>query len=341
MGCAIARLVHEKQGLELAGAYGRRAHRAGADLGKVIGLSQELGLAVDSDLEDLIRRAKVHVAIHATCSTLDDAWPEISVLLRHGVAVISIAEEMAYPFCYSATIADEMDRVARAQRVAVLGTGINPGFVLDLLVIVLTGVCSQIESITATRTNDLAPYGPTVLAAQGVGLTLDQFERGIRDGAIAGHHGFPASLHMIATAVGWQIQRIEQRREPIVSSVRRETPNVLVKPGHVAGCLHTAVAYSGDDPVITLVHPQQVHPSLEGVATGDVIEIAGTPNVKLSGSPEIPGGQGTAAIAVNMIARVLNAAPGLHTMIDLPVPAAMLGDVRRFVRGTAKELRDG
>jgi 4-hydroxy-tetrahydrodipicolinate reductase len=146
---------------------------------------------------------------------------------------------------------------------------------------------------------------------------------------------------MIAAAVGWQIEKVEQRREPIVSRVRRETAHVLVKPGHVAGCLHTAVAYSGGDPVITLVHPQQVHPNLEGVATGDVIEISGTPNIKLSGSPEIPGGEGTAAIAVNMIARVLNAAPGLHTMIDLPVPAAILGDARRLVRGAGEEFRDG
>jgi 4-hydroxy-tetrahydrodipicolinate reductase len=98
--------------------------------------------------------------------------------------------------------------------------------------------------------------------------------------------------------------------------------------------MHTAVAYREDKPVITLIHPQQVRPELEGVETGDTIEIVGTPNIKLMGHPEIPGGQGTIAIAVNMIPRILNAAPGLHTMADLPAPAALLCDARRLVRAS-------
>jgi 4-hydroxy-tetrahydrodipicolinate reductase len=98
-----------------------------------------------------------------------------------------------------------------------------------------------------------------------------------------------------------------------------------VAPGNVAGCRHTAIAYRGGLPVISLIHPQQIHPETEGVETGDRIEITGTPNVSLAGSPEIPGGQGTVALAVNMIPRVMAAAPGLYSMADLPVPAAMLG----------------
>lgn len=341
MGAAIARLVLEKQGLDLVGAYCRRADRAGADLGRAIGLEQDLGIAIGSDLEVLIEAARAQVAIQATCSRLDDAWAEICPLLRHGIAVISIAEEMAYPACRSRAIADEMHRLAVAGKVAVVGTGINPGFVLDLLVITLSGVCSRIESITATRVNDLSPYGPAVLTAQGVGLTPEAFERGVNDGSIAGHFGFAQSIHMIATALGWDIERIEESCKPIVSHVRRETPFVTVEPGCVAGCRHTAVAFRDDDPVITLIHPQQIQPHLEGVETGDVIEIVGTPSVRLAGSPEIPGGQGTAAIAVNMIPRVLNAAPGLYTMADLPAPAAMLADARHFVQAPEEEPRHG
>jgi 4-hydroxy-tetrahydrodipicolinate reductase len=97
------------------------------------------------------------------------------------------------------------------------------------------------------------------------------------------------------------------------------------------------VAYREDRPVITLIHPQQVHPQLEGTETGDRIEIRGTPHVRLAGTPEIPGGEGTCALAVNMIPRILNAAPGLHTMADLPVPAALLGDARRFIRDLEQE----
>jgi 4-hydroxy-tetrahydrodipicolinate reductase len=128
--------------------------------------------------------------------------------------------------------------------------------------------------------------------------------------------------------VGWEIERIEETREPIVATVRRETPHVTVEPGQVAGCLHTAIAHGAGRALITLVHPQQVHPQREGVATGDSIEIIGSPGVHLAGSPEIPGGEATCALAVNMIPRVMNAAP----MADLPVPAAMLADARTFLR---------
>jgi len=322
MGSGIARHVLEVPGLELVGAYGRRRQRAGSDLGRAIGL-RDLGIAIDADLPAAAERTRPDVAVQATCSRLDDAWPEIAVLLRAGVGVVSIAEEMAFPACRSPAIAAEMRDLAVAGGAAVVGTGINPGFVLDLLVIALSGVCLRVDSITATRVNDLAPYGPTVLDAQGVGLTPEAFAAGVKSGTVTGHLGFAESIAMIAAALGCAIERIEPTIEPIVSEVRRETPFVTVAPGCVAGTRHSAVAYRAGRPFITLVHPQQVRPELAGVATGDTIEIAGDPGLRLAGSPEIPGGKGTVAMAVNMIPRIFAAAPGLYSAAELPVPAAL------------------
>ncbi len=341
MGSGIARLVLEKPGLVLVGAYGRRAERAGLDLGRAIALGRDLGLPISTNLTTVIGQSRPHLAIQATCSKLSEAMEEITTLVRHRIHVISIAEEMANPTCTSPVLAEELCRLAIAHGVAILGTGINPGFVLDVLVITLTGVCADIQSITAKRVNDLSPYGPSVLRSQGVGLTPEAFQAGLKDGTVVGHVGFPQSIRMIAEALGWEMEHIDETREPIVSQVRRETPFVTVEPGQVAGCLHTAVAYQRGKPVITLIHPQQIHPQLEGVETGDTIEILGTPTVRLAGSPEIPGGKGTVALAVNMIPPVLNASPGFHTMIDLPVPAAMLGDARRFVRNSLQEKSRG
>ncbi len=339
MGSAIARVILDKPGLVLAGAYGRRPERAGTDLGRAIGLGRDLGLSIHADLDAAVTASRPHVAIQATCSRLIEAAGEIGTLVRHGVHVVSIAEEMAYPACASASLAEELHRLAVAHRVSILGTGINPGFVLDVLVITVSAVCSDVESITATRVNDLSPYGPSVLRSQGVGLTPAAFDDGLARGSVIGHVGFEQSIHMVADALGCEIERIEETREPIVSRVRRATPHVTVEPGHVAGCRHAAVGYRRGAPFITLVHPQQVHPELEGVPTCDTIEIQGRPGVRLSGSPEIPGGAGTAALAVNMIPRVLGATPGLHTMLDLPVPAAMLGDGRRGRRLIARGAR--
>jgi 4-hydroxy-tetrahydrodipicolinate reductase len=326
MGSAIARLLLDKPGLQLAGACGKRPERAGTDLGLAIGLGRHLGLPIHADLETAVSASRPQVAIQATCSRLLDAAGEIETLVQRGVHVVSIAEEMAYPACASAPLAERLHRLAVAHGVSVIGTGINPGFVLDVLVVTLSAVCAEVDSITATRVNDLAPYGPTVLRSQGVGLMPEAFREGLARGSVTGHIGFEQSIHMIADGLGCEIERIDQTREPIVSRVHRATPYVTVEPGHVAGCRHTAVGYRRGAPFITLDHPQQVCPELEGVATGDAIEIRGRPGVRLSGSPEIPGGAGTAALAVNVIPRVLAAPPGLHTMLDLPVPAAMLGD---------------
>ena len=202
MGSGIARLVLEKQGLKLVGAYGRRSERAGSDLGRAIGLERNLDIRIGSDLLATVRETRPHIAIQATCSRLKDAATEISPLVSQGVHVISIAEEMAYPACASPALAEELHRLALKHGVAILGTGVNPGFVLDLLVIALTGVCANVESITATRINDLSPYGPSVLQSQGVGLTPEAFRAGVEAGAVVGHIGFQQSAHMIADAVG-------------------------------------------------------------------------------------------------------------------------------------------
>jgi 4-hydroxy-tetrahydrodipicolinate reductase len=249
--------------------------------------------------------------------------------VRARVPVVSIAEEMVWPRAAAPALAARLDALARARGVAVLGTGVNPGFVLDLLVAALSGACARVDAIHARRVNDLSPYGPTVLSAQGVGLAPEAFRAGVAEGRVVGHVGFPQSIALLAAALGWEIERIEETREPIVSAVRRETPFAVVEAGQAAGCLHTAVAWRAGKPAITLVHPQQVRPELEGVETGDAIEIAGDPPIRLAGSPEIPGGAATIALAVNAIPRVLAAPPGLHTPLDLPVPTALRGAWRR------------
>jgi len=331
MGSGIVKLLLRKKGVELVGVCGRRADRAGVDVGEALGLDEKMGLALTADLSGMLSSAKPDVVIQATCSKVEQAADEIKAAVRAGANVISIAEEMSYPFYEAPGLSAEIHRLAVENKVTVTGTGINPGFVLDLLVISLTGVCFHVESITAKRVNDLSPYGPSVLQTQGVGITPEAFAKGVADGSVVGHFGFPESISMIAKALGWQIDKIEQMREPIVSKVHRETEFVNIEPGLTAGCTHTAKGYMDGKPVIHLIHPQQVHPHLENVQTGDSIEIKGEPDVRFSSGPEIPGGIGTIALAVNMIPQVIAGLPGLKTMADLPVPAAIMGDVRQLI----------
>ena len=271
------------------------------------------------------------VVIQATCSRVEQAADEIKTALKGGANVISIAEEMAYPSYKAPGLSEEIQKHAVENKVTIVGTGINPGFVLDLLVISLTGVCYNVESITARRINDLSSYGPSVLQTQGVGITPEAFKKGVADGSVVGHFGFPESISMIAKALGWSIDKIEQTRDPIISKVHRETEFVKIEPGLTAGCTHTAKGHMDGEPVIHLIHPQQVHPHLEDVKTGDYIDIKGEPDVNFSSGSEIPGGIGTIALAVNLIPQVVTSLPGLRTMADLPAPAAIMGDVRQLI----------
>ena len=326
MGSGMARLMLEKDGLELVGGIDMRPDYVGKDLGEVLGAGRKLGVAVTSDPASVLDKAKVDLVVIATTSWTKEQMPDLKRILSAGINCISIAEEMSAPEAQSPALAAELDALAKANGVSILGTGVNPGFVLDLLVVALSGVCHKVERIEASRVSHHSPYGPTVMNTQGVGTTTEGFAKGVADGSIVGHVGFPESIRMISEALGLGVTRIEESREPIVSKVYRETPHVKVQPGMVAGCAHVAVGYANDKPVVKLVHPQQIHPHLEGQGTGDYINIFGKPEIHMSTGPEIAGGIATMGVAVNMIPHVVAATPGLKSMCDLPVPAALMGE---------------
>lgn len=268
----------------------------------------------------------VDIVILATTSWTNEQLPDLRKIIRAGINCISIAEEMSDPDAQNPDVGKEIDVLAKEFGVSVLGTGVNPGYVLDLLVVTLTGGNHSVERIEASRVNDLSPYGPTVMKTQGVGSTPEEFRTGVADGSIVGHVGFPESIHMISEALGLGVDRIEESREPIISKVYRETPHVKVEPGMVAGCAHIGIGYRGDQEIVKLIHPQQIHPHLEDQDTGDYINIYGKPEIHMAIKPEIAGGVATMGIAVNMIPHVVAATPGLKRMIDLPVPAALMGE---------------
>ena len=323
MGSGMARMIWEKKSVKLVGALDINPAKAGRDAGEVIGLSESTGITVASDGREALAQARPDVVIIATRSFVREVMNEILLAIEYGANVISIAEEMADPWAQHPELADRIDQAARDQGVTVLGTGINPGFILDLLIVCLTGACVNVESIVARRVNDLSPFGPTVMETQGVGTTLEQFQAGIADGSIVGHVGFPESVSLIARALGLELDSIEQTKEPIISNVARKTEHVTLEPGWVAGCRHIAVGYSQGKEVIRFEHPQQILPELEGVDTGDYITIEGTPRIDMAIKPEVPGGLGTMALAVNMVPLVKEAKAGLLTMVDFPVPRAL------------------
>lgn len=333
MGSGMAKdIVQNKKGIEIVGAIGQNPQKIGKDLGEVLGIGRKLGVIISKNPLEVLNGTKADIVLHSTQSFTKDVFPEIKLIVEAGKNVITIAEEMSAPQVETPDLAKEMDALARKHNVTILGTGVNPGFVLDTLILTLTGACQVVDKIWAARINDLSPFGPTVMKTQGVGTTVEEFNKGVENGTIVGHIGFQQSIYLIARSLGWELEKVVESREPIITNVYRETPHVQVQPGMVAGCRHIARGFYEGKEIITLEHPQQIHPELEGIKTGDYITIEGTPTIKFADEQEIPGGIGTMATAVNMIPQVINAGAGLLTMPELPMITALMGDVRKQVR---------
>lgn len=325
MGSGMVRLMLEKEGLEVVGVIDKRPEVVGKDIGELLKLGKNVGIKVTDKPESVLDKSKVDICLQAVHSFTRKVFDGLKFIVERDINVISIAEEMACPSAQEPELAKQLDEMARKHNVTILGTGINPGFVLDQLIINLSGACLNVKRIEAARINDLSPFGKTVMETQGVGTTPEVFAAGIKDGSIVGHIGFPESIKMISDAIGLEVDKIEETREPIISNTHRETPCVKVEPGMVAGCRHIGIGYRKGVEVIKLIHPQQIHPGVENVDTGDYIKIEGDPNINMSIKPEIPGGKGTMAAAVNMIPLVVKAPAGLKRMSDMPIPACLMG----------------
>lgn len=310
-------LLDRPNDVELVGAIVTNPAKEGRTVGELIGRECDVKMTTDSAA---VLARKPDVVCICTQSNLDEITAQVEPSIRAGANVLCIAEKLAYPWASDSDWALRIDELAEEYGVSVLGTGINPGFILDALIVAWSSICLRIDRIEAQRVNDLSPFGPTVMASQGVGTTVEEFEKGVAEGTIVGHIGFPESIGLIADALGWEIDEVVETREPIVTSVERSTPHVHVKAGDVAGCRHIGRGYSNGELKIELVHPQQIHPEMEGVNTGDYINIIGEPSVQMVNSPEIPGGKGTYASTGNYIPLLMDAPAGILTVVDMPIP---------------------
>ena len=340
MGGGMADMLLKKKGVDIVGVIGR-----GAKLGKSMYdfIKTERGDRPDVLIQSedkLLKEKAADVVLLCTDSFTKEAFPRIKRIIENKINVVSSAEEMAYPQAQSPELAKEIDRLAKENGVTVLGTGINPGLIMDLLVVLMTGCCEEVDHIVSRRVNSLSPFGPVVMHEQGIGITVDEFKEGVKTGRLSGHVGFHESIRMITDAIGWELSApVTQSMEPIVTDVDRKSPYGFAKAGDVAGCAMKGFGYVDGELKVEMDHPQQIEPEQVGVQTGDYVIIKGTPNVNMVNSPEVPGGIGTIAMCVNMIPQTINAEPGLKTMIDLPVPRAIMGDMRALIHEDKKVVK--
>ena len=237
MGSGIAKVLLGKKGVDIVGVCDIHPARVGKSIFDLLGVEQNgrEDVFVNPKIEEVVHDGNCDICVIATDSFTRKAFNKIKYVVEQNVNVVSTAEEMSYPKAQEPELAAEMDRLAKEHGVSILGTGINPGLMMDLLAICLTGCMTDVEKVTCRRVNSLSPFGPAVMEEQGVGLTVDAFMKGVEDGTLAGHVGFAESVGMISEALGWKVEKFEQQMKPIVTSVDRKSPYGFAKAGDVAG----------------------------------------------------------------------------------------------------------
>jgi hypothetical protein len=313
IGRATARHIVDRDGLQLVAGIDIDPAKVGQDVGEVIGLGQPLGFKVVESLSQALAGTEADIVVHTTSSYFDTFKPQIVEILEAGLDVVSTSEELSFPWLAHAKEAAEVDAVAKRAKKTVLGTGVNPGFLMDSLPLNLTAICQRVDRIDVTRVINASTRRGPFQAKIGSGMTVDDFQAKMAAGRM-GHVGLPESMGMVFHTLGKKLARYESGVEPVVAEGPVKTDYFDVQPGQVRGLKQVARGYTEKSEFMTLTFVA----ALEAGDEADTIKITGSPNLEvvLKGTN---GDIATVAIAVNAIRRVKEAAPGLVTMRDLPI----------------------
>lgn len=307
IGAEVARLLLTKPWVKLVAAVDVDPNKVGKDVGEVIGLGREVGVRVTATLQ-----TKADVVAHSTGSRLRDVAGQLKDLLGRGCHVVSTCEELSFPL--DAEIREELNQVARTNNVTLIGTGVNPGFVMDKLPLTASAVCQSIESVQIIRIQNASTRREPLQRKVGAGMTVDEFRKAVDAGKIK-HMGLKESLIMVGHGMGVEFDHVSAEKiDPIVADREIVTQYLKVAPGEVAG-VHQTIDGRGR---INVSLELRMYVGAEAVAADRVI-IKGVPNVELTIKDGVHGDRATAAMVVNCIPRVLNAKPGVLTMDDIPV----------------------
>ena len=320
IGTAVARQIAARPGLKIVGGIDIDPAKVGRDLGDVVGLNRRFGLRVQDDTARALKAAKPQVVIHCTSSSIKAVMPELETILNSKSAVVSTTEELSYPGYTHVRHAKQIHAWAKKAKVAVLGTGVNPGFAMDALPIALTAVCQRVDRVLVTRVQDARLRRLAFQQKIGAGLTTEQFQKKADDGSV-GHVGLTESIAMTADTLGWTLDRISDEVRPKLGTVTISSEFLAVDPGYVCGIIQDGVGYRMGEPVIRL-HLEAYFGAPE---TYDAVEIEGSPGLSMKIAGGIPGDVATSSIVVNSIPKVLAASPGLHTMRDVALPSFFPG----------------
>lgn len=316
IGLSCLRLLARKGWVEIVGGIDIRPELLGRDLSTILGIPGLEDAKVYESFDDLAHSVSVDAVLHTAGSRASISLQQMSPMIEKGLAVVSSCEELLYP-----TLRAPEESMAANQRcletgARILGTGINPGFVLDVLPVCLSGVCAEVRGVYGERVVDASTRRQPLQKKVGSGLSPEEFIELGKKG-LAGHAGFQESLMLIAHALGWKVGPVSESIDAVVADRVIETEYFRVEPGQTAG-LHQIVEASTHD-------GKTIHLDLKMYQGAqdphDLIRLDSEPPVEACIKNGIAGDLATVAALVNAVPRLLSAQPGVRLMTDLPVPS--------------------
>ena len=317
LGRGLTAYLLERPSLEIVGAVDPDPGLVGRDLGEVGGLDRKLGIEVSADLDGA---PAAEAAVVTTVSSLSAGLPLMRALVERGANIVSSCEELSYPWQTNPELSAEIDEMAKAAGVSVLGTGVNPGFLMDTLPVALTAVSRDVRKLTVLRYQDARPRRLPFQKKIGAGTTPEEFEEKKRSGVLR-HVGLTESMHLIAARMGWRLDRTEDVIEPVIAEQEVSSQEITVKPGMAAGVFQIGRGYVGGEEKIRL----EFRACLGEAEVQDTIILEGTPPLLFTAPEGVNGDVATCAILTNSIPVVVAAPPGLRTMADLPLVSWFAG----------------
>ena len=311
LGIKVAQFIHERKGLETVAAIDKNPLLTGKDLGELCG-GPASGITIKDSISEAIRKKKPDVAILTTVSDMKRITPQIEEIVAHGIPVVSTCEELSFPWKTSPKLARRLHEAAIASNVAILGTGINPGYLMDALPVFLTAVCQKVESIQVNRFQNAQFRRIPFQKKIGAGLTPEAFDQKKLDGSLR-HVGLAESIQLIAHRMGWKLDKTEDIITPVIANKKIETPAMTIPKGNATGVRQEGNGYVNGEIKIKLIFQATVGEQ----ESYDEVIIEGSPRIQSRIEGGVNGDIATCAITLNAIPQVLRSAPGLKTMVDI------------------------
>jgi 2,4-diaminopentanoate dehydrogenase len=316
IGIETLKLAATKPWVEIIGGIDIDPEKTGKPLAEITGDPSLRGARVYRTIEELAAKSMPDVVFHTTVSKVRAASPQIEPMLRRGISVVSSCEELLFPQLHEPELAVKLDKAAKDGNARLLGTGVNPGFVMDVVPVCLSGVCREVRAVHVQRVVNAATRRGPLQKKIGSGLAPAEFEQLFAEGK-AGHAGLKESAALIAHCLGWKLTELVETGKAMVANHDIRTRHVEVKKGQCCGLHQTATGKVNGEVRVSL----DLKMYLDAPNPHDACQIEGEPPLNLLLNGGVAGDCATVASLVNAAPRILKAPPGLLLMTDIGVPS--------------------